>query len=267
MSMTGVNESLLDQVKQIRIIHQALGHLGESALREHIEARNRAVTINKDNNRNMRSIRKVIPKHAITEYFRIFGQCTTCLMGKMTSDQNHWRSTHLPKEVGEVMHVDWTFYNVSNNYCFMVSIDDLSGYVHIVHSLNKSPASHKQYGHTISSVYSDNDSAYNDDSLGANGVFVKNETSGAHNSTIERFNRTWENIARAFMLDMGIAVPDALMHKLLKFACDSFNMRQSKCGESPFYKFHGREHSYELTNQTEVINLTTKKFSIRSKGG
>ena len=41
MSLTGMNENLLEQVKQVRIIHRALGHLGEPALCEHINACNR----------------------------------------------------------------------------------------------------------------------------------------------------------------------------------------------------------------------------------
>ena len=62
-----------------------------------------------------------------------------------------------------------------------------------------------------------------------------------HNSKIERFNRTGENIILALKVDLGIPVPDVLFHKLMKFACDSYNMRQDEKGNSQCQRFYGKE--------------------------
>ena len=254
-----VNESLLKQVENLRVTHLALGHVGRAGMMAHVEAHNKAVRKNKENHRSMRSKRAEISKEAVAEYFRWFGTCTTCAMSKMTADENHWRSTYEPKDVGDVIHVDWTFYTRNLNKCFFVSIDEMSDYAYIVHSENKSAKnasfaldiikSHfHQHKHRINNVYCDNDPSFSDKSFGVHQVFVKNETSGAHNSKIERFNRTWENIILALKVDLGIPVPDSLFHKLMKFACDSYNMRQDEKGTSPYRRFHKKEYSFELLN-------------------
>ena len=254
-----VNESLLKQVMGLRATHLALGHVGRAGMIAHVDAHNTAVLNNRENKRSMRSKREVISKEALNEYFRWFGTCTTCAMAKMTADENHWRSPYLPNSVGDVVHVDWSFYTRTLNKCFFISLDDKSGYAYIIHSENKSAKNAElaldiikshyfQHKHDINNVYCDNDPAFSDKSFGPLQVFVKNETSGAHNSKIERFNRSWENIIMALKVDLGIPVPDALFHKLLKFACDSFNMRHDDSGTSPYQRFYGKDYNFELLN-------------------
>ena len=254
-----VNESLLKQVASLRMTHIALGHVGRAGMMAHVKVHNDAVRTNLWNKRSMRSKREIISPEAVAEYFRWFGACTTCLMAKMTKDENHWRSTHMPKKIGDVLNIDWVFYTTDTNKCFMVSIDELSGYAYVVHSPTKSAKNaefalgiimshYEQHRHTVESIYSDNDPSFSDKSFGIHKVFVKNETSGAHNSKVERFNRTWENVILAMKVDMGIPVPNVLFHKFLKFACDSCNMRQDDTGKSPHSRFYGREYSLELLN-------------------
>ena len=47
-------------------------------------------------------------------------------------------------------------------------------------------------------------------------------------------------------MDFALQVPDVLLHKMMKFACDSYNMRHDWTGESPYSKFHGKNYSMEL---------------------
>ena len=255
-----INESLLKHVESLRMIHLGLGHPGKEPMTNQIVAHNKTVIENKNKGRNLRNARVEIPKEAEAEYHRIFGTCTTCAMAKMTSDQNHWRSPYDPKEPGAVIHVDWTFYCETGNKCFFVSIDDLTGYAYVVHSQNKTGKSasaalevlinhYEQHKHPIKNVYGDNDPSFSDKYFGMHQVFVKNETSGAHNSKIERFVRTWKNIILAMKVDFGMEIPDMLIHKLMKYACDSYNMRHDWTGESPFSKFYGRSYSLELLNR------------------
>ena len=273
-----VNEQLMTELELLRKVHLSTGHPGEAAMRKLVEHLNAKVRANKNAKRQRRSFREEIRPRSLKAYFRIFGNCTTCSRAKMTASENHWRSSYKPKGIGDVIHIDWTFYNKKQKKCFLTTIDDHSNYASIVHANGKTANNarlamiviqrqYKQNKHEVNHIHCDRDAAFSDKTFGDNQIFVSRQSSGAHDSKVERFTRTLQDKALALKLDLPYDLPDFMQNKLMKWACDAHNMIPAGEEEkSPYEKFHGgRQYSLDHTLYTFGEIVIARNPNVKRK--
>ena len=88
----------------------------------------------------------------------------------------------MPVSIGDVVHIDWTFYNKKQKKCFLTTIDDFSNYAAIVHSERKAAKNaeiamnvvkrqYHQRKHKINHIYCDRDAAFSDKTFGENQIY------------------------------------------------------------------------------------------------
>ncbi len=257
LSLHKVSHKVCDEVMKIRSVHLVMGHPMEVAMRRLIYNINKKIAINKEHGRSRRDFLVPISDDAIKWYFIVFEKCTTCAMAKMTKSENQFRSSFVPIEIGDAVHVDLIFYDMQQLACCLISKDEVSGYTMVVHLSNKSARSlnsgiafikayYFQFRHDLKNIYADRDSAITNKSLGPLQVGVINETTNAHNNVAERFARTLKDITNSVKADLPYTLPDIFYGKLVQWCCMSCNMYINSLEKSPFSIFHnGRDYSLD----------------------
>lgn len=209
-----------ERMERIMNIHRSLAHCSDNTLRNMlVEGR-------------IEGLKEKDLDNARTKY----GKCQECLRGKMSN--NMMKKTKLKEirdvNVGECLHVDIMYVD---KHMYMISADELTGYVHaipiknrekdtILEALKRIILFYSSCGWKVKKICGDREGGFaaNRNELSAMNIQLYQSSTEGHDSRIERQIRTIKGKLRSSFFSLPYKLPRDWIDHLAIFVCQSQNL-------------------------------------------
>ncbi len=209
-----------ERIDKIMRIHRSLAHCSDNTLRNML-VEGRIEGVNEKDLDNAR-----------TKY----GKCQECLRGKMSN--NMMKKTKLTEirdvNVGECLHIDIMYID---KYMYMISADELTGYVHAIPIKNREKDTileamkriilfYSSCGWKVKRICGDREGGFaaNRNELSVMNIQLYQSSTEGHDSRIERQIRTIKGKLRSSFFSLPYKLPRDWIDHLTIFVCQSQNL-------------------------------------------
>lgn len=183
----------------------------------------------------------------------LYGPCPACPEGKMNNPTEPPSTTPPAEKIGEHLHIDLIKLKstcIGGYTQLLVAVDEKSGFVSIIPTLNKSTAQlceaesqlikfYNQYGHTVSKITSDGENNLKSTKQFLAGYKIEYNFTPAehHEKRVERYIQTLKKRKMAILASLDYELPDDLEAEAFIAAAHSMNSSSCKVS-APYTPYH-----------------------------